>query len=122
VYCVGGFESKSVYYAPITPSGLGTWTQQTATYPLPTAANLISCASTETAIYCIGGQSGSLISSSVYDGTLSVSGVGQWTAAPDYPLALLGESCVSSPGAIYCVGGEDASLSLTGTVAFIGAS
>ena len=115
LYCVGGFQSKAAYYAPITASGLGAW-NATASYPLPTAANLLSCANTNVAAYCVGGQSGSVISNALYDALLSSSGLIQWSAGSDYPIAVLGESCVVYSSTLYCVGGETASGALTDDV------
>ena len=85
--------------------GAGSWTA-TASYPLPTAANLLSCANTNVAVYCVGGQSGSLFSNELYGALVSFSGLGPWSAGSDYPFEVIGESCVVYSGTLYCVGGE----------------
>ncbi len=115
VYCVGGFESKAVYYAPISSSGLGTWTATTS-YPLPTSANLLSCANTNTTAYCVGGQSSSLVYDGLYEAPLSSSGVGQWGAGSGYPFGVVGEACVLYSTTLYCIGGETASGPITDEV------
>ena len=70
IYCVGGsnpnndnLPTDSVYYAPITSSGVGTWTAATNTYPLDVNGGVTSspygsttntqCYSTNGYIYCV---------------------------------------------------------------------
>jgi len=124
VYCVGGQTSSSgtltnsVYYAPLTASGVGVWTQTTS-YPIPIVAS--SCVIASGYIYCVGGYSTSLLSNAtagpVYYAPISPSGVGNWTATTSYPIAISAESCVQGSGEIYCIGGtNDNSASATSAV------
>ena len=60
VYCIGGLipsmnsnTTNAVYYAPLSASGVGTWTQATS-YPTDIAYQ--SCVSDSGYVYCIGGD------------------------------------------------------------------
>ncbi len=60
IYCIGGFEEgvatfNSTYYAPLSPSGIGKWTNGSS-YPTPIIED--SCVSESGYAYCIGGVSG----------------------------------------------------------------
>jgi N-acetylneuraminic acid mutarotase len=108
IYCVGGYDSTSVYYAAVSVRGVGPWTNTTG-YPFTIGANLLSCVTMGQQVFCVGGHTGSQVSSDVYYANLSSSGVGGWTSATNYPVAVFGESCVTSGVRIYCLGGETAS-------------
>lgn len=118
IYCVGGENetdgqnadsiwTSSVWYAPLSSSGIGNWTQTNA-YP----ANVYfpSCAAYAGYIYCVGGldSSGDALTTSYY-ASLSSSGVGSWSSTTAYPAALQGQYCVTASGNLYCVGGEGSS-------------
>ena len=116
IYCVGGLSGpntitdslSSVYFAPISPSGVGTWASTTS---YPTTIRSESCVTASSAIYCVGGYAGSTLSDAVYYARLSSSGVGPWTNTTSYPFPLWNTACVSSGNGIYCVGGGIASTS-----------
>jgi Kelch motif len=110
IYCVGGVVSPSgtpqdsVYYAPLSSSGIGAWTQTTS-YPI--AVYSLSCVTSESYIYCIGGSNGSAIATDVYYAPLSSSVVGTWQSTAAYPTPIDGESCVATHQSyVYCVGGS----------------
>jgi len=118
IYCVGGVSpsgtstgyTNSVYFAKLSPSGVGSWT---ATTPYPTIIGQESCVASGGYIYCVGGISPSGTSSgyvnAVYFAKLSSSGVGGWTSTTPYPTIIAQQSCAVSVIAgvsyIYCVGG-----------------
>jgi hypothetical protein len=112
VYCVGGYTSSSgsltnaVYYAPLSGSGVGTWSPTTS---YPTNVGGQSCIVNSGYIFCIGGDTGSstgsIITNAVYFAPLSASGVGAWTATTTYPTEIFENSCVVDSGYVYCVGG-----------------
>ncbi len=106
IYCVGGFTgsdySDAVYYATISPLGLGSW-KETTSYP--NKISVQSCAISSAYIYCVGGFTGTEYSEAVYYAPLSPSGAGSWTQTASYPVAILNPSCTISSGYIYCVGG-----------------
>lgn len=111
IYCIGGVNGNenavnSVYYASLSSSGVGTWTQ-TTNYP----ASLVgqSCAVSSGYIYCVGGQSGEdSYSSAVYSAPVSTTGIGTWQKAPSYPISVE-TSCVAASTDLYCIGGFDGS-------------
>lgn len=117
IYCVGGNNetdgsnadstpTNSVWYAPLSSSGIGNWTLTTA-YP----ANVYfpTCYTSAGVIYCIGGENdnGNSLGTAYY-ASLSAAGVGAWTSTTSYPVAGTGQACVISSGTILCVGGETA--------------
>ncbi len=112
IFCVAGeTESGSnqnspitdVYYATLSSSGIGQWT---AALSYPTALAALSCAPYSNYLYCVGGFDSNLYSSTdTYFGALSSSGVGSWSNATPYPLAIDTSSCVTYDGYIYCVSG-----------------
>jgi hypothetical protein len=130
IFCVGGNNetdgtnldstaSNSVWYAPISSSGIGNWSLSTS-YP----ANLYfpSCFAASGYIYCLGGvDSNSNAQSTDYYASLSAEGVGTWTKTTSYPLQETGQACVFSSGYIYCVGGQGSS-SYTNAVYYATAS
>ncbi len=118
IYCVGGFDeaagtnasralSDYVYFAPLSPSGIGTWSQST-TYPSNTY--FPSCFAADGYIYCLGGvDNNDNAQSTDYYASLSSAGVGTWTATTPYQFQGIGQACAFSSGYIYCVGGEQSS-------------
>jgi hypothetical protein len=115
VYCVGGnnetdglnadaTDTNSVWYAPLSASGIGNWSLTT---PYPSNDYYPSCFASGSDIYCLGGADSNDNSlGTAYYATLSPSGVGAWTSTTSYPVAGTGQSCVISSGDILCVGGE----------------
>ena len=107
IYCLGGVNSNdnsvnSVYYAALTSSGVGTWTQ-TTTYPGSYVGQ--ACAISSSDIYCVGAQTGqSSFANAVYYATTSSTGIGVWQKAPNYPISVE-TTCVASSTDLYCVGG-----------------
>jgi len=135
IYCVGGQESTtvlsevladSVYYAPVSSSGVGAWTQ-TSSYPTSIAYQ--ACAVSPGQIYCVGGFSNSAVgrvsqgasgvatilgtTNASYYADITSSGLGAWTQTTTYPLVDDGQSCEISSGFIYCVGGSTVELRTT---------
>jgi hypothetical protein len=115
IYCVGGnnetdgtnadsIESSSVWYAQLSPSGVGPWTATTA---YPAGVYFPSCFATNGTVYCVGGANGkNNPESEAYYATLSPSGLGAWTQTTAYPTQASGLACGISSGYIYCVGGQ----------------
>jgi hypothetical protein len=115
MYCVGGNNetdgsnndavgTNSVWYAPLSATGIGNWSLTTA---YPSNDYYPSCFASGSDIYCLGGadvNDNSL--GTAYYATLSPSGVGPWTSTTSYPVAGTGQACVISSGDILCVGGE----------------
>jgi len=117
MYCVGGSNetdgsnadaapSTSVWYAQLSPSGIGTWSHSTA---YPEGITFPSCFAGDGFVYCVGGAdvNGNSVSTAYY-AHLSPSGVGSWTSTAAYPVQASGQACAISSGYIYCVGGETA--------------
>jgi hypothetical protein len=70
IYCVGGYAgptiSPLIYYAPISSSGVGQWTQA-PNYPVGVWGE--SCVASEGSVYCVGGETPSGdVTSGVYRG------------------------------------------------------
>jgi hypothetical protein len=120
IYCVGGYatvgtdQSDNVFYAPLSPSGVGGWTE-TTDYPITVAQE--SCAASDAYIYCVGGYTanGPRSVNATYYAPISSSGVGSWTAGAPYPslsdsLGYTELSCLTSGSYIYCVGGDSTSV------------
>jgi len=108
IYCVGGdtgvspYVTSAVYFAPLSPGGVGSWTTTTS---YPTTIYEQSCVVSGGYIYCIGGYTTSAVTSAVYFAPLSSSGVGSWVKTKSYPKTIYQESCVVSGSYVYCVGG-----------------
>jgi Kelch motif len=114
IYCVGGSDSSGnpltvAYYAPLSSSGIGSWSPTT---PYPFSITGPACVAEGGYIYCVGGASNGGESpsyiNSVYYAPVSSSGIGTWTGSKDYPYGV-GTSCAVTSTTIYCVGGFDAS-------------
>ena len=113
VYCVAGNEESGepqfpvadVYYAELTPSGIGPWTETTQ---YPNALSTVSCVLDSGYIYCAGGFNLSQISSDhVYVAAITRSGVSSWTNATAYPLPFDVSSCVTDLSYVYCIAGRN---------------
>jgi cyclophilin family peptidyl-prolyl cis-trans isomerase len=110
VYCVGGFDNNNnplstSYYAPLSATGVGTWTQTTA-YPFQGLGQ--ACAISLGYVYCVGGDESSGLTNVVYYATVSSGGIGAWGEGPSYPESVL-TTCAISTGDLYCIGGFDGS-------------
>jgi hypothetical protein len=120
IYCVGGYNetdgseadaaaSSSVWYAPLSSSGIGKWTLTTA---YPDSVYLPSCYAANGYIYCVGGVNDDENAvGTTYYATLSSAGVGAWTQTTSYQVAAFLPACVISAVDILCVGGETGSES-----------
>jgi hypothetical protein len=110
LYCVGGADGSgnavsTDYYASISSSGVGAWTQTTA-YPIVASGQ--ACAISLGYVYCVGGVGSSSYINTVYYATVSSGGIGTWTKAGNYAQSVFTD-CVISSGYMYCVGGADSS-------------
>ncbi|MEM0149158.1 MAG: hypothetical protein QW346_02745, partial [Candidatus Micrarchaeaceae archaeon] len=102
IYCVGRYTSPStqVYYAPVSSTGIGTWT---ATTSYPVTMYDAGCSINNGYIYCVG-TDGASPSTQVYYAPVSSTGIGTWTATTSYPVGMRGAGCSIYNGYIYCVG------------------
>jgi hypothetical protein len=102
-YCYGGGSCDPVgdpsdcysfsYFAPLTASGIGTWTSTTQ---LPTSVS---------ATYATAGSYIYYLSVPVFFASVSADGIGPWqttTNYPDSPYQLYPSNCFSSDGYLYC--------------------
>jgi len=110
VYCVGGADSNdnpvsTDYFAPLSSSGVGAWTQTTA-YKLSASGQ--ACAVSSGLAYCVGGEEADgTYTAAAYYASLSSGGIGAWSQMPAYPLSSQ-TTCTILSGEMYCVGGFDA--------------
>jgi hypothetical protein len=118
VYCVGGFrdstadDTNSSYYAQIMGDGqLGSWFYAT---PFPVPTDSISCVTSSSYIYCLGGNNetdgtdGTVApSSSSWYAQLSATGIGPWSKTSPFPANSYLPNCAEDGGYIYCIGGAD---------------
>ena len=131
LYCVGGENetsgtnsttatSGSVWYAPISSSGLGGWSKS-AVYPA--GLYFPSCSSLGSYVYCVGGENAQESpQNSTYYSYVTSSGMGAWASAPAYPIQAIAQSCVTSDSSLFCVGGLQSGGTSTGSVYFAGIS
>ncbi len=94
IYCVSG---NLTYFAPISSSGIGQWTNST---PYPGKAS--SCVADSGYIYCISHGDPYATTWPTYYAALSEQGIGNWTESTPAPTPAT--PCVSSSGYIYCIG------------------
>lgn len=109
VYCLGGFDSKgndydNAYFAPLSPSGIGTWASTT---PFPVKIDSSSCALWSATVYCVGGENATSVAANVYQAPVTSGGIGSWSQAAAYPQTIAATSCFAYSGFLYCVGGFD---------------
>jgi hypothetical protein len=118
IYCVGG-ETSAVYFAPLSSSGVGSWTATTA-YPINITGQ--SCVASEGYLYCVSGIDGTQgprPTNAVYYAPLSPSGgLGNWVRTTDYPAGAIDLSCAATAGYVFCVGGANAVGTLESNAAF----
>jgi len=123
-YCAGsGFGTSKVFYAQLSPTGVGPWTETTDYGATSGSAGTggVSIASTACVdssgyMYCVGGTSSFKPVSDVFYAPLSSSGVGPWTETTDYGASsgttgsggvpIYGTSCVVYSGNIICIDGD----------------
>ena len=105
IYCIGGqnlgsgnHNFYSVFYAPISSSGIGSG-ESTTSYP--SAVAFLGCATDGGYVYCV--SSG--VYGGVYYASVSPSGVGTWVSTTSYPGMIVNQVCSTSGAYIYCVGG-----------------
>jgi hypothetical protein len=125
IYCVGGENetsgasattqiSRSVWFAPVSPSGIGAWSRAS---DYPTDLYFPSCSGLGSYVYCVGGEDSQHDpQNSTYYSYVTPSGMGAWTAGPDYPIQTIAGSCSPVESTIYCVGGLQAGGETTGAV------
>ncbi|MGA2663838.1 MAG: hypothetical protein ABSF83_02735 [Nitrososphaerales archaeon] len=110
IYCVGGTyttlaATAHAYSAPVSSSGIGAWTPQTA---YPQAISLVPCVTYSSAMFCFGGNGGSggpAFTAATEEASLSSGTIGAWHAGTDYPLAVYNQGCAQDAGTVVCVGG-----------------
>lgn len=121
IYCIGALNGNSnavssVYYATLSSSGVGPWTQ-TSSYP--TSLTFQACVISSGYIYCVGGEGSTLgsYSDAVYYAPLSSNGIGAWKkSSADYPDTVWTD-CIGLSGYMYCIGGfDDSSQQQTSSV------
>ncbi|MDA4116450.1 MAG: hypothetical protein OK442_07845 [Thaumarchaeota archaeon] len=123
IYCVAGETENGsnqnspisdVYYAPLSPSGIGLWT---AALSYPTALAAPSCAAYSGYVYCVGGfDSNQYSSTDTYYGALTSAGVTSWNNATPYPVPIDTSTCVAYQGYVYCISGTSDTQSSQGIV------
>ncbi|MDA4122513.1 MAG: hypothetical protein OK456_04945 [Thaumarchaeota archaeon] len=111
IYCIGGSNGSStlnqVYYASLSGEGVGSWESTTA---YPVGLSYHSCAASDTGVYCVGGGDDLYdlsATANVYYAPFSEQGLGSWSAATDYPIAVRQQSCVATNTDLFCFGGRD---------------
>lgn len=133
IYCVAGATnsgiSSKVYFAQLSSSGVGPWTE-TTDYGATTGSSgkgglpvfQLSCVTDSGYVYCVGGGAGS----KVFYAQLSSTGVGPWAETTDYGavsgstgsggIVIDSNACIENAGTIYCVGGTSANYSVVSDV------
>ncbi len=102
IYCVGdsGYGAENLsFYAPISGSGIGNWTQTTS---YPVGVDDAGCAIYKGRIYCVGTNA-----TDGYDvnyANISGAGIGEWAATTSYPVPGWYTGCSIYGGYIYCIG------------------
>jgi hypothetical protein len=124
IYCVGGYvgapngsSSADVYYASLSSSGIGKWSQTT---PFPYPISDPRCVTSAGYLYCIdrtingtGSNCGGVylqcpsLTDATYFTPLSSAGVGAWVQADGPPTLTAG--CSAIGGYVYCYGGGNCS-------------
>jgi hypothetical protein len=110
IYCIGGAEQAGgsfvslVYFAPLSASGIGSWTQATS---IPQAAAGYVCVGYSGDIYCLSANSGFNGIDVAYYGAASGGSI-SWATGTNPPEAMAGESCTTWSNYIYCQGNEEA--------------
>ncbi|MDE1834707.1 MAG: hypothetical protein KGH64_05200, partial [Candidatus Micrarchaeota archaeon] len=98
IYCIGNNAffgaDNATYYAPLTSSGIGTWSQGTS-YPYPYQPS--ECVPSNNSVYCIGASDsyGTYYDVVTY-ANISQSGIGQWNQLNAFPTPIYAQSCVAT--------------------------
>jgi hypothetical protein len=105
IYCVGTngaspATGEEVYYAPISSTGIGTWTYSSNHYPIGIAG--AGCSIYNGYIYCVGSETNP--DTQVYFAQVLNPDVGSWTATNSFPVAFNRAGCSAYNGYIYCIG------------------
>ena len=130
IYCVGGIQGSAVssggttffnyasssfdrhtYSAPLSSSGIGTWTESSVLYPATFGAPATVCTASSSDIYCVGGvdteDNDAYLYTDAYYAPISSGTIGTWTKTTSYPFPMALASCVTYNSYIYCIGGYD---------------
>ncbi len=118
ITCVGGGQKPrpkaDVYYAQLSSSGIGTWTNDSShTYPKGSGSGIAleSCKTYSGYIYCIAGWNGpGNPTNADYYAQLRHGAIvgGGWTSTTSYPYTLYNVGCAVQGSTMVCVGGYDA--------------
>jgi len=110
IYCVGGYVgspnghiTQDVYYAHLSPSGIGAWNETT---PFPQPEFDSRCVTDSGFIYCLTlhyNGTGYVNPPEVYYAQLSAGGVSDWALTNSPPSMTAG--CSTGGGYMYCFGG-----------------
>ena len=103
IYCVGTIRVSTynqVYYAPVSSTGVGTWSS-TGNYPV--AMEEAGCSIYNSYIYCVG-TADTGTDNQVYYAPVSSTGIGTWSSTTGYPVMMYLAGCSINRGYIYCVG------------------
>jgi hypothetical protein len=123
IFCVGDGSSK-VFFAPLSASGVGAWTETTdygaATGSTGAGGVAISnpaCVPNGTYIYCVGGTVSFKATSQVFFARANATGVAGWNESTDYAavsgttgsggIPIYGTACLAYSGEIICVDGNN---------------
>jgi hypothetical protein len=102
--------AKLAYYAPLSSSGVGTWTSTT---PYPLSLYYAGCSTYANDIYCVDNAmlsgSTSFPTNYVYYAPISSTGIGTWTTTNGFPFAVDDAYCetLGSGGGYFGGGGPD---------------
>ena len=119
IYLLGGvidnLPSAAVYTAPINHDGtLGPWTTDTS---LPAAVYVSQAVVTKNRVYLLGGNIGSLSSSTVYTAPINPDGtLGAWTTANSLPADVAYSQAIVTKTQVYLLGGYCNGISISSTV------
>jgi hypothetical protein len=123
IFCVGDGSSK-VFYASLSSSGVGAWTETTdfgaatgSTGSGGVAVSNPACVPNGTYIYCVGGTVSFKATSQVFFARANASGVAGWNETIDYAagsgttgsggIPIYGTACFEYSGEITCVDGDN---------------
>lgn len=103
----GYLPTSATYYATFDSSGVGSWTATTPYGSSPTPIEEQSCVAGlgGNAIVCVGGNTGTNVTSAVNYATFSGLGIGSWAASALYPTLIEEQSCFANAIGVtaYCV-------------------
>jgi hypothetical protein len=130
LYCMGAgnatthTENTPWFFASISASGPGTWTETRDYLVNQSNVGSIACETNSDYVYCVGGNGQATNnfpygapSSAVYFAQLAGSGIGAWTQGPNYPVGIFGASCLVDSNTIYCISGQSAAADGSAVIA-----